>query len=134
MSGRCLGLLIDNCDQADSYNHFSLHSNSHTKLSEKVRIGSDRNYTFPTESKFSTGVGHLPGGHLPPQKFAHLPPPNSDIYHSQKPYMCQEDKCHPHSFSFFWRTFLGFFNLQLKEHIKDGKEEVLDEVVMEHIK
>ena len=35
---------------------------------------------------------------------------------------------------FFWLTFLGFFDLQLMENIKDGKEEVLDEVVMEHIK
>ena len=31
-------------------------------------------------------------------------------------------------------TFLGFFDLQLMEDNKDGKEEVLDEVVMEHIK
>ena len=36
--------------------------------------------------------------------------------------------------SFFWRIFLGFFDLPLMEDIKDGKEEVLDEVVMEHIK
>ena len=35
---------------------------------------------------------------------------------------------------FFWRIFLGFFDLQLMEDIKDGKEEVLDEVVMVHIK
>ena len=40
----------------------------------------------------------------------------------------------PNFFSFFWRIFLGFFDLQLMEDIKDGKEEVLDEVVMEHIK
>ena len=40
----------------------------------------------------------------------------------------------PPFFFFFWRTFLGFFDLQLMEDIKDGKEEVLDEVVMEHIK
>ena len=31
-------------------------------------------------------------------------------------------------------VFLGFFDLQLMEDIKDGKEEVLDELVMEHIK
>ena len=37
-------------------------------------------------------------------------------------------------FFFFWRTFIGFFDLQLMEDIKDEKEEVLDEVVMEHIK
>ena len=59
-------------------------------------------------------------------KFGHLPP--------QKPYICQEDNCLPHFFFFFWRTFLSFFDLQLIENIKDGKEEVLDEVVMEHIK
>ena len=44
------------------------------------------------------------------------------------------DKFPPIFFFFFWRTFLGFFDLQLMEDIKDGKEEVLDEVVMEHIK
>ena len=81
------------------------------------------------------GLGYLPGGHLPPPKFGHLPLPNSDIYHPQKPYICQEDNCHPQFFFFFfWCTFLGFFDLQLMEDIKDGKEEVLDEVVMEHIK
>ena len=83
----------------------------------------------------SGGLGYLPGGHLPPPKFGHLPPPNSDISHPQKPNICQEDNCHPQCFFFFfWRTFLGFFDLQLMEDIKDGKEEVLDEVVMEHIK
>ena len=55
-------------------------------------------------------------GHLPPPKTVNLPgvqltPP-----------------------IFFWRTFLGLFDLQLMEDIKDEKEEVLDEVVMEHIK
>ena len=30
------------------------------------------------------GLGYLPGGHLPPSKFGHLPPPNSDISHPQK--------------------------------------------------
>ena len=48
---------------------------------------------------------HLPGGQLPPPIF----------------------------FFFFWCIFLGFFYLQLMEDIKDGKEEVLDDVVMEHI-
>ena len=79
------------------------------------------------------GVGHLPGGHLPPPNFGHLPPPSSDIYLHQKPYICQEDNWHPQFFPlFFWRTFLGLFDLQLMEDIKDGKEQVLDEVVMEH--
>ena len=59
-------------------------------------------------------------------KFGHFPPPKKNI--------CQEDNCHPHFFFFFWRIFLCFFDLQLMEDIKDGKEEVLDEVVMEHIK
>ena len=81
------------------------------------------------------GLGYLPGGHLPPPKFGHLPPPNSDISHPQKKNICQEDNCHPQFFFFFlWRIFLGFFDVQLMEDIKDGKEEVLDEVVMEHIK
>ena len=53
-------------------------------------------------------VSHLPGGHLPPPKFGHFPPPNLDIYHPQKPNICQEDNCHPQFFFFFWRTFLGF--------------------------
>ena len=34
----------------------------------------------------------------------------------------------------FLLLFLGFFDLQFMEDIKDGKEEVLDKVVMEHIK
>ena len=54
-----------------------------------------------------------------------------DIYHPQNSDICQEDICHPQFF--FWCTFLGLF-LQLIENIKDGKEEVLDEIVMEHIK
>ena len=79
-------------------------------------------------------VSHLPGGNFPSPKFVHLAPPISDIYHPQKPYICQEDNCHPQFFFFLWRTFLGFFDLQLMEDIKDGMKEVLDEVVMEHIK
>ena len=59
-------------------------------------------------------------------KFGHFPPPKKNF--------CQEDNCHPHFFFFFWRIFLGFFDLQLMKDIKDGKEEVLEEVVMEHIK
>ena len=81
------------------------------------------------------GLGYLPGGHFPPPKFGHFPPPNSDISHPQKPNICQEDNCHPQFFFFlFWLIFLGFWDLQLMKDIKDGKEEVLDEVVMEHIK
>ena len=79
-------------------------------------------------------VSHLPGGHLPPPKFGHLPPPNSDISHPQKKHLPGGQLPPPIFFFFFWRTFLGFFDLQLMEDIKDGKEEVLDEVVMEHIK
>ena len=69
-------------------------------------------------------------------------PQNSDIYHPQIWTFPTPKKKHlpggqlppPIFFFFFWRTFLGFFDLQLMEDIKDGKEEVLDEVVMEHIK
>ena len=81
------------------------------------------------------GLGYLPGGHLPPPKFGHLPPPNSDISHPQKKTFARRTTATPNFFLlFFWRIFLGFFDLQLMEDIKDGKEEVLDEVVMEHIK
>ena len=69
-------------------------------------------------------------------------PQNSDIYHPKSWTFPTPQKKHlpggqlppPFFFFFFWRTFLGFFDLQLMEDIKDGKEEVLDEVVMEHIK
>ena len=69
-------------------------------------------------------------------------PQNSDIYHPQIRTFPTPQKKHlpggqlppPFFFFFFWRTFLGFFDLQLMEDIKDGKEEVLDELVMEHIK
>ena len=81
-----------------------------------------------------TIVSHLPGGHLPPPKFRHLPPPNSDISHPQKKHLPGGQLPPPIFFFFFWRIFLGLFDLQLMEDIKDGKEEVLDEVVMEHIK
>ena len=60
-------------------------------------------------------------------KFGHFPPP-------QKKHLPGGQLPPPFFFFFFWRTFLGFFDLQLMEDIKDGKEEVLDEVVMEHIK
>ena len=74
-----------------------------------------RTFTTPKIQTFTT------------PKFGHFPPPKKNI--------CQEDTCHPQFlFLFFWRIFLGFFDLQLMEDIKDGKEEVLDEVVMEHIK
>ena len=69
-------------------------------------------------------------------------PQNSDIYHPQIRTFPTPKKKHlpggqlppPIFFFFFWRTFLGFFDLQQMEDIKDEKEEVLDEVVMEHIK
>ena len=79
-------------------------------------------------------VSYLPGGHLPPPNFGHLPPPNSDISHPPKKTFARRTTATPIFFLFFWRTFLSFFDLQLMEDIKDGKEEVLDEVVMEHIK
>ena len=74
-----------------------------------------RTFTTPKIRTFTTPKF----GHFPPPKKKHLPggqlPP-------------------PIFFFFFWHIFLGFFDLQLMEDIKDGKEEVLDEVVMEHIK
>ena len=80
-------------------------------------------------------VSHLPGGHLPPPKFGHLPPPNSDISHPPKKTFARRTTSTPiFFFFFFWRIFPGNFDLQLMEDIKDGKEEALDEVVMEHIK
>ena len=79
-------------------------------------------------------VSHLPGGHFPPPKFGHLPPPNSDISHPKKKTFARRTTATPQFFFLFWRNFLGFFDLQLMEDTKDGKEEVLEEVVMEHIK
>ena len=74
--------------------------------SSGVRLFARRTFTTPKIRTFTTPQKkHLPGGQLPPPFFF-----------------------------FFWRTFLGFFDLQLMEDIKDGKEEVLDEVVMERIK
>ena len=83
-------------------------------LSNDCESFARRTFTTPKIRTFTT------------PKFGHFPPPKKNI--------CQEDNCHPQFFFFFWRTFLGFFDLQLMEDIKDGKEEVLDEVVMEHIK
>ena len=64
------------------------------------------------------GLGYLPGGHLPPPKTVLLPG-------GQLP---------PPMFFLFLAHFSCFFDLQFMEDIKDGKEEVLDDVVMEHIK
>ena len=69
------------------------------------------------------GLGYLPGGHLPP--------PNSDISHPPKKTFARRTTATPNFFSFFGLFFLAY--LQLMEDIKDGKEEVLDEVVMEQI-
>ena len=60
-------------------------------------------------------------------KFGHLPPP-------QKKHLPGGQLPTPIFFFFFWRIFLGIFHLQLMEDNKDGKEEVLHEEVMEHIK
>ena len=63
-----------------------------------------------------TIVCHLPRGHLPPPKFGHLPPPKTvHLPGRQLP--------PKFFFFFFWLTFLGFFDLQLMEDIKDGREE-----------
>ena len=75
-----------------------------------------RTFTNPKIRTFATPKL----GHLPPIKTIHLPEGQLP------PPIC--------FFFFFWYTFLCFFDLQLMEDIKDGKKEVLDEVVMEHIK
>merc|ERR1711928_259754 len=73
-----------------------------------VRLFARRTFTTPKIRTFTT------------PKFGHFPPPTKNI--------CQEDNCHPQFFFFFfWRTFLGFFDLQLMEDIKDGKEEEEEE-------
>ena len=80
-----------------------------------VRLFARRTFTTPKIRTFTTRKF----GYFPPPKKKHLPG-------GQLP---------PPIFSlFFWLIFLGFFDLQLMEDIKDEKEEVLDEVVMEHIK
>ena len=80
------------------------------KWKKGVRLFARRTFTTPKIRSFTT------------PKFGHFPPPKKNI--------CQEDNCHPQFFFFFWRTFLGFFDLQLLEDIKDGKEEVTKEVVV----
>ena len=37
----------------------------------------------------------------------------------------QEDNCHPHFFFFFWRIFLGFFDLQLIRTSRMGRRRCL---------
>ena len=54
-------------------------------------------------------VSHLPGGHFPPPKFGHLPPPNSDISHPQKKTFARRTTATPNFFSsFFGALFLAF--------------------------
>merc|ERR1712081_49830 len=96
-----------------------------SRLDSKVLIASPSPHLQEHSRRI---VSHLPGGHFPPPKFGHLPPPNSDISHPPKKNICQEDNCHPQFFSsFFWCTFLGFFDLQLMGR-QDGKEGVVDKV------
>ena len=86
-----------------------------TLLLNGVRLFARRTFTTPKIRTFITS------------KFGHFPPPKKTF--------ARRTTATPHFFFFFfWRIFLGFFDLQLMEDIKDGKEEVLDEVVMEHIK
>ena len=80
-----------------------------------VRLFARRTFTTPKIRTFTT------------PKSGHFPPPKKNI--------CQGDNCHPQFFFFFfWHTYFGFFDLQLMEDIKDGKDEVLDEVFIKHIK
>ena len=90
------------------------YSNKISDVTDDCESFARRTFTTPEIRTFTT------------PKFGHFPPPKKNIY--------QEETATPNFFFFFWRTFLGFFDLQLMEDIKDGKEEVLDEVVMEHIK
>ena len=68
-------------------------------------------------------------------------PQNSDIYHPQirtfpipkNQTFARRTTATPNFFFLFWLIFLGIVDLQLMEDIKDGKEEVFEEVVMEHI-
>ena len=70
-----------------------------------------RTFTTPEIRTFST------------PKFGHFPPPKKTF--------ARRTTATP---NFFLLFLAHFFDLQLMEDIKDGKEEVLDEVVMEHIK
>ena len=79
-----------------------------------VRLFARRTFPTPKIRTFTT------------PKFGHFPPPKKTF--------ARRTTATPIFFFFFWLIFLGFFDLQLMEDIKDGKEEVLDEVVMEHIK
>ena len=79
-------------------------------------------------------LGYWPGGHLPPPKFGHLPPPNSDISHPRKKTFARRTTATPNFFLLFFGALFLAFSTYSKEDNKDGKEDVLDEVVMEHIK
>ena len=78
-----------------------------------VRLFARRTFTTPKIRTFTT------------PEFGHFPP--------QKKTFARRTTATPNFFSFL-AHFSWFFDLQLMEDIKDGKEEVLDEVVMEHIK
>ena len=58
-----------------------------------------------------TGLGYLPGGHLPPPKFGHLPPPNSDISHPQKKTFARRTTATPNFFLLFLAHFSWLFRL-----------------------
>ena len=65
-------------------------------------------------SHLSAIVSHLPGGHFPPPKFGHLPPPNSDISHPKKKTFAGRTTATPIFFSFL-AHFSWLFDLQLME-------------------
>ena len=56
-------------------------------------------------------VSHLPGGHLRPPKFGHLPPPNSDISHPQKKTFARRTTATPNFFLLFLAHFSWLFRL-----------------------
>ena len=86
------------------------HILSHVRLLLQIQVNSG---AFLNISNWI--VSHLPGGHLPPPIFRHLPPPNSDIYHPQKQYICQEDNCHLQFFFLFLAHFSWLFRLTAHE-------------------
>ena len=56
-------------------------------------------------------VSHLPGGHLPPPKFGHFPPQNSDISHPQKKTFARRTTATPNFFLLFLAHFSWLFRL-----------------------
>ena len=81
--------------------------------------------TFPIEMTQMI-VSHLPGRHLPPPKFGHLPPPNSDISHPQKKTFARRTTATPNFFSsFFGALFLAFSTYSSWRTLRMGRRRCL---------